>query len=100
MIKKHFKKNLIMSAEEEERFQLSNNCCICNKLFDVGDDKVRDHCHITRKYRGAAHCSCNITIKMSKKIPVIFHNLGGYDSHLIIKQISKSDAKISAIPNG
>ena len=46
MIKNHFNKNLIMSAEEEERFQLSNSCWICDKLFDVGDDKVRDHCHI------------------------------------------------------
>ena len=49
MIKKHFNKNLIM-AVEEERFQLSNSCWICDKLFDVGDDKVRDHCHITEKY--------------------------------------------------
>ena len=55
MIKKHFSKNLSMSAEEEERFQLSSSCCICNKFFDVGDDKIRDHCHITGKYRGAAH---------------------------------------------
>ena len=50
MIKKHFNKNLIMAVEEEERFQLSNSCWICDKLFDVGDDKVRDHCHITEKY--------------------------------------------------
>ena len=58
--KKHFNKNLIMSTEEEEeeeeeegRFQLANSCWICDKLFDVGDDEVRDHCHITGKYRGA-----------------------------------------------
>ena len=118
MINKNFNKNLIMSAEEEERFQLSNSCWICDKLFHVGDDKVRDHCHITGKYRGAAHWSCNINLKLSKKIPVIFHNLRGYgshlimkdiskfdvkisyDSHLIIKELSKSDVKISVIPNG
>ena len=46
LIKRHFNKNLIMSAEEEERFQLSNSCWICDKLFDVGDEKVRDHCHV------------------------------------------------------
>ena len=57
-----------MSAEEEERFQLANSCWICDKLFDVGDDKVRDHCHIARKYRDAAHCICNINLKLSKKI--------------------------------
>ena len=56
MINKHFNKNLIMSAEEEEgRFESTNICWISDKLFDVGDDKVRDHCHITIKYRGAAH---------------------------------------------
>ena len=88
------------AEEEEERFQLSNNCWICDKLFDVGDEKVRDHCHITGKYRGAAHWSCNINLKLSKKIPAIFHNLRGYDSHLIIKEISKFDVKVSVIPNG
>ena len=89
MIKKHFNKNLIMFAEEEERFQLSNSCWKCDKIFDVGDDKVRDHCHITGKYREAAHWSCNINLKLSKKIPVIFHNLRLYDSHLIIKEKNK-----------
>ena len=49
-----------MSTEQEERFQLSNSCWICNKLFDVEDDKLKDHCHITRKYRGAAHWKCNV----------------------------------------
>ena len=100
MIKKHFDKNLIMSAEEEEKFQLSNRCWIWDKLFDVGDEKARDHCHITGKNRGAAHWSCNTNLKLIKKIPVIFHNLRGYDSHLIIKEISKFDVKVTIIPNG
>ena len=99
-IKKHFNKNLTTSAEEEERLQLSNNCWICDKLFDVGDEKVRDHCRITGKYRDTAHWSRNVNLKLSKNIPVIFHNLRGYDSHLIIKEISKSDVKASVIPNG
>ena len=86
-----------MSTEKEERFQLANSCWICDKLFDVGDDKVRDHCHITGKCRGASHWSCNINVKMSKKIPVIFDNLRGHDSHLIIKEVSKF---VSVIPNG
>ena len=55
-----------MYTEEKERFQLANSCWICNKLFDVGHDKVRDHCHIiTGKYRGPSHWSCNINLKMS-----------------------------------
>ena len=69
-------------------------------MYDVGDDKVRDHCHITGKYRGAAHWSCNINLKLTKKIPVIFHNLKGFDSHLIMKEVSKSDVKLSVRPNG
>ena len=88
-----------MSAEEEE-FQPSNSCWICDKLFDVGDGKVRDHCHITGKYSSAAHWSCNINLKLSKKIRVIFHNLRDYDSHLIIKEIGKFDVKVGVIPNG
>ena len=55
VIKNHFNKNLTMSTEEEEIFQLANICWICDESFDVGDDKVRDHCHITGKYRGASH---------------------------------------------
>ena len=53
-----------------------------------------------RKYRGTSHWSCNINLKMSKKIPVIFYNLRGYDSHLTIKEVSKSGVKVSVIPNG
>ena len=100
IMKKNFNKNLVMSVDKEEKFQLANSCWICNKLFDVGDEKVRDHCHVTRKFRGAAHFSCNDDCKLSKKVPVIFHNLKGYDSHLIIKEISKFDVIINVIPNG
>ena len=89
-----------MSVDEEERFQIANCCWICNKLFDVGDEKVRDHCHVTGKFRGTAHLSCNANCKLSKKVLEIFHNLRGYDSHLIIKEIGKFDVKVSVIPNG
>ena len=47
-----------MTEEEEKQFQLSKTCWICEKLID--DEKVRDHCHITGKFRGTAHWSCNI----------------------------------------
>ena len=88
-----------MSAEEEEIFQLSNSCWICHKLFDAGNHKVRHHCHIAGKYRDAAHWS-NINLKLGRKVPVIFHNLRGYDTHLIIREIGKFDVKVSVIPNG
>ena len=100
VIKKHFSQNLIMSAEEEEIFQWNNICWICNKLFHVSDNKVRDHCHATGKYRSAAHSNCNVNFKMTKKVPMIFHNLEGYDSNLIFKELSKFNVKISVIRNG
>ena len=100
IMKKHFNKNLIMTEEEEHLFQESNNCWICKKLIDNDDEKVRDHCHITSKFRGAAHWDCNINFQLTKKVPVIFHNLKGYDSHLIFSELNKFNVKISAIPNG
>ena len=84
---KIFNKNLIMSVEEEERFEQSNICWIRNKLIGLSDEKVRDDCHISGKYRGATHWSCNINLKITKKVPVIFHNLKGYDSYLIFKEL-------------
>ena len=86
-----------MSVDKEKRFKLANSCCICNKLFDVGDEKVKDHCHVTGKFRGAAHFSCNADCNLSKNVLVIFHNLKGY---LIIKEISKIDVEVSIILNG
>ena len=100
IVKKIFNKNLLMSAEENEKFEMTNICWIWDKLIENTDNKVTAHCHITDKYRGAAHYSCNIDLKVTKKVPVIFHNLKGYDSHLIFKQLSKFDLKISVIPNG
>ena len=100
MRKKHFKKNLVMSVEKNEKFERSNICCICDKLIDIGESKVRGHCHIISKYRGPAHCKCNINLGISKKVVVIFHNLRGYDSHLIFKELNKFNCGVSVIPNG
>ena len=52
-------------TEEEHLFQKSNNCWICKKLL------VRDHCHVTAKFRCAAHESCNLNFQLTKKVPVI-----------------------------
>ena len=67
IMEEYFNKNLIMTEEEENLFQKSNNCWICKKLIDNDEDKVRDHCHITGKFRGAAHKSCNLNFKLTKK---------------------------------
>ena len=96
----YFNKNLIMSMEEEEMFQKSNACWICGKLFDLIDEKVRNHCHISGKFRGAAHFSCNANFKISKRVSVVFHNLKGCDGHLIMKELSNFDVVTDVIPNG
>ena len=61
------------------------------KKLDKDEEKVRDHCHVTGKFRGAAHWDCSINIQLTKKVPVTFHNLRGYDSHLIFNQLDKFD---------
>ena len=99
MAKKHFNKNVIMSEKEEEQFESSNIFWICEKLIADDDEKVRAHCHITGKFRGAAHWSCKINLPSTKKVPVMFGNLRGYDSHLIFCEVNKFDVKIDVIPN-
>ena len=99
-MEEYFNKNLIMTEEEENLFQKSNNCLICKKFINNDEEKVRDHCHATGKFRGAAHESCNLNFKLTKKVPVIFHHLRSYDRHLSFNELDKFDVKIKVIPNG
>ena len=55
---------------------------------------MKHHCHVTGKCRGSAHWSCNISLKLTRKVPVIFHDLKGYGSHLIIREIGKLNVKL------
>ena len=80
-------KPINLPPEEEETFRDASHCHICQQSLD-GRIRVRDHCHLTGRFRGDAHEECNLNYQHSRTIPVIFHNLSGYDSHLIIKQIS------------
>ena len=75
----------------------STLCHICNEEF--GKDKVRDHCHLSGKFRGVAHEVCNLKYKVSKFFPVVFRNFSGYDSHLFSKTFANSKGDISCIPN-
>ena len=97
---RHFNKNLIISEEEEHLFQQVHSRWIREKFIDNDDEKVRDRCHVTGKFRGAAHRSCNINLQLTKKVSIIFHNLRGFNSHLIFCDLNKFDVKISIIPNG
>ena len=80
---------LKLTHAEQISFDKAEICHICKKEFltDNGVDKVRDHCHFTGQYRGAAHNSCNLQCRKPMILPVIFHNLQGYDAHLFIKQL-------------
>ena len=116
MFKRHFSKNLKMMDEDMDDFNRSNKCYICNEKYVEGVKPIKDHCRITGNYLGSAHDACCSKLRMNPdkiRIPVIFHNLRGYDSQLIMQQIGKiakdksyvdkngerKDLKINAIPN-
>ena len=92
---------LKLTKQEQISFDKAETCHICKKelLTDKGVDKVRDHCHFTGKYRGAAHNSCNLQCRKPMILPVIFHNLQGYDAHLFIKQLACLPGELDCIPS-
>ena len=69
-----------LTSNQNERYKKSKGCHICFRPFTLKDQKVRDHCHYTGNYRGAAHRNCNLQYKIPSYIPVVFHNLSGYDA--------------------
>ena len=76
-----------MTKEDEEDFEKNNICRVCEK--NIESDKVRDHCHLTGKYRGPAHNFCNINVKQkdSNFVPFAFHNFSNYDCHMFFKRL-------------
>ena len=92
-------KEIIFMEEDRKQFNKASDCWICGEY--LGNDRVRDHCHFTGRYRGPAHNSCNLKYRKPKSISVFFHNLSGYDSHLFIKKLGSPDKKenIDCIPN-
>ena len=116
VVKKRFNKLLVMTEDDERCFRTMDGCHICGEKYTDKDMCIRDHCHITGKFRGSAHQECNLKLRIKPediKIPVIFHNLRGYDSHFIMQQIGeiakkhaytnkkdeKQDLNFNAIPN-
>ena len=92
-------KEIIFTEEDRKQFNKASDCWICGEY--LGNDRVRDHCHFTGRYRGPAHNSCNLKYRKPKSISVFFHNLSGYDSHLFIKKLGSPDKNenIDCIPN-
>ena len=83
---KNTKKDIIMTQEDEEDYKNNNICRFCEK--NIESDKVRDHCHLTGKYRGPSHDVCNINVKQkdSNFIPFAFNNFSNYDYHVFFKR--------------
>ena len=96
---KHLKTNVPMNFTQEDEIvhNQTTQCHICGEKME-SKDKVRDHCHLTGKYRGPAHYKCNLAFKYSNYIPVFFHHLEGYDSHLLMQDLGKyKEKKLSCI---
>ena len=89
------KKDMIpLTKKEEKHHNKQKVCYICKREFhtdniDKKHYKVKDHCHYTRKYSGAAHNICNLRYRIPKEIPIVFHNGSTYDYHFIIKELVK-----------
>ena len=84
-----------LTSEERKSHRVAKKCHICIKMFkkeDAGDfkmRKVRNHCHYTGKYRGAAHSICNLQYRIPNFIPVVLHNRSKYDDHIYIKELTE-----------
>ena len=102
-------KPMIMFDFEKDQHEKSNQCYACGIEFGTTrvnektkeEEKVvkcKDHCHITGKYRGAACDKCNFRMKVPMFVPVLFHNLEGYDAHLFVKSLGLEEGEIKCIP--
>ena len=77
-----------LTKAQLKKYEEARICHICFKPFNVENPKVRDHCHYTGCYRGPAHMKCNLQYKIPSYIPIVFHNLSGYNAHLFIKELA------------
>lgn len=100
---------IALTKQQEKEFHSAKVCYICKNRFidsrerkDKTHHKVRDHCHLSGQYRGPAHSICNLNYQVSRVIPVVMHNLCGYDLHLLIKKLASTkslDGAIKIIPH-
>ena len=86
-----------LTKKQWKRYKRSTKCHICYKPFTQTNLKVRDHCHYTGLYRGPAHSLCNLRYKIPSYIPVLYHNLSGYDAHLFIRKLGDHTSDMEVI---
>ena len=74
------KKKKLLTKKQQELYEDAQICYVCKEKFknkylkDKNYRKVRDHCHYTVDYIGAAQSICNSKYSVPKQIPIIFHN--------------------------
>ena len=85
-----------LTKEQLKEHRNATKCHICFKQFG-SKGKVRDHCHYSGLYRGAAHFACNLCYKIPSYIPVVFYNLAGYDAHLFMRELAKHTSHMGVI---
>ena len=86
-----------LTKKQWKKYKKAIKCHICYKPFTLRDPKVRDHCHYTGLHRGPAHSLCNLRYKIPSYIPVVFHNLSGYDVHLFIRELGAHTSDMEVI---
>ena len=86
-----------LTKKQWKKYKKATKCHICYKPFTQTNLKVRDHCHYTGLYRGPAHSLCNLRYKIPSYIPVVFHNLSGYDAHLFIRELGAHTSEMGVI---
>lgn len=89
---------MTISIEQEKQFAESKECYLCGQVYSKSDIRVRDHSHVTGKYRGSCHRNCNLNLKVKKVLPIIIHNLKKYDNHIIIQGFNQIPEEIQIIP--
>ena len=91
---------MIFDDAARKLYNSQTECYACGKPFGKKElRKVRDHYHYTGRFRGALHSKCNLRLRKGNTIPVFFHNLEGYDSHLFVKRLADSDGDVNCIPH-
>ena len=85
-----------ISSRQQAIFEKAITCHICEKEFLDEEERVRDHCHLSGEYLGAAHVVCNLKRVETKFIPFFAHNFTAYDSHFLVQKLN-TDARIKKI---
>lgn len=83
---------MVFVKRDRKEFDSARMCYGCGEEFSWMHPKVRDHCHLTGKFRGAAHNGCNLNLCIPRILPVILRNLLHYDAHFFIKKLGNPGA--------